>query len=403
MSAGFEGASKKIARESSESASRSLLIESERISRRAFLKLLGLLGAAFMLPSVRPLRTLAQALTEYGSDLHEALFYEKLSPTTAQCRLCFRNCLVGTGERGECRSRENIDGTLYTLTYGRPVAIHIDPVEKEPLFHFLPGSDTLCEGTATCNFACEHCINWEIALRMPEDVEAIPTTADELVEIAVRESVPTICFTYNEPTQQYEYVLDIVQRAKERGVRTTLHTNGGINPEPLDRLLPYLDSVAIDLKAFDDRFYRDIVHAELMPVLGTLERLAESGAWFEIVNLVIPTLNDSEDTIRQMCEWIVRNLGTAVPIHFSRFFPSHKLTRLPPTPLQTLERAHDIAVGEGIRFAYVGNVSGHRYAHTYCPRCGELLIQRQMFLVSCVGLSDDTCQYCGEPIQGTWR
>jgi len=375
-----------------------------RLTRREFLKLLGLFGGwLFVLGTVR-FKGRGQTLrAKLGEGLREALFYERLSSSVVKCRLCYRNCLIPSGKRGICFARENRDGTLYTLTYGRPVAIHIDPVEKEPLFHFLPGTDTLCEGSATCNFECEYCINWEIALRKPEEVEAIPTTAEELVQIALRESVPIICFTYNEPTQQYEYVLDVVRLAKERGLRTTFHTNGGINPEPLAHLLPYIDSVAVDLKGFTDDFYKNVVHAELAPVLRTLELLREHGVWFEIVNLVIPTLNDDPDDISRMCRWILQHLGPDVPLHFSRFFPSYKLTRLPPTPLQTLERAYETAKEAGINYVYIGNVPGHKYAHTYCPSCGERLISRQLFLVTNEGLVGGCCKHCGQLIPGVWE
>lgn len=381
------------------------LLEQDKaaLSRREFLKLLGLCGGWLLALSTFKLKGQGQMLLAPSKeDLYEALFYEGLG-STVQCRLCFRNCPIPLDGRGSCFARENRNGTLYTLTYGHPVAIHIDPIEKEPLFHFLPGTDTLCAGSATCNFACEYCINWEIALRKPEEVESVPTTAEELVQIALRESVPTICFTYNEPTQQYEYILDVVRLAKEKGLRTTFHTNGGINPPPLEFVLPYIDSVAVDLKGFTNTFYKDIVHAELAPVLRTLEVLKKHGVWFEIVNLVIPTLNDQPDDISRMCRWIVKHLGPEIPIHFSRFFPSYKLTRLPPTPLQTLEQAHDIAKEMGIHHVYIGNVPGHKYAHTYCPKCGEILIQRQMFLVSSIGLSEGHCQYCGEAIPGVWE
>jgi len=215
--------------------------------------------------------------------------------------------------------------------------------------------------------------------------------------------VPIICFTYNEPTQQYEYVLDVVRLAKERGLRTTFHTNGGINPEPLEHLLPYIDSVAVDLKGFTDDFYKNVVHAELAPVLRTLELLREHGVWFEIVNLVIPTLNDDPDEIYRMCRWILQHLGPDVPLHFSRFFPSYKLTRLPPTPLQTLERAYETAQEAGINYVYIGNVPGHKYAHTYCPSCGKRLISRQLFLVDNEGLVEGLCKYCGRAIPGVWE
>jgi len=381
-----------------------LLSGSQCLTRRQFLKLAVLGGGALLAWPWIPKRGLASILSsEPNASGHEALFFEKLSATEVRCTLCFRNCVIPLGQRGFCRARENDEGVLRSLTYGNPVAIHIDPIEKEPLFHFHPGSDTLCAGAATCNFECEFCINWEIALRAPEEVQAIPTTPEELVDLAIQEGIPTICFTYNEPTQHYEYVLDVMMLAKERGLRTTLHTNGGMNPEPLRKLIPYLDSAAVDLKAFDEAYYRDVVHAELSPVLQTIEPLAASDVWLEVVNLVIPTLNDEPESIRDLAQWVVEHLGPNVPVHFDRFFPSYHLTRLPPTPLSALERAHEIALESGVRFTYVGNVAGHRYAHTYCPNCSELLVRRELYFVSEVGMEDGHCAFCGEEIPGIWK
>lgn len=378
--------------------------DKESLSRRDFLKLLGLFGGWLLAFGKLKFPAGGQMVSAPPKEgLHEALFYKQLPAANVQCRLCYLNCLIPPNRRGACHSRENQGGTLYALTYARPVAIHINPVERMPLFHFLPSTNTLSVGSATCNFACKFCINWAIARRKPEEVKSIPVTAEELVQMALRESIPTICFTYNEPTQQYEYVLDVFRLAKAKGLRTTLQTNGGINPEPLEFLRPYTDSVAIDLKGFTDSFYKDIVRGELAPVLRTIELLKERGLWFEIVNLVIPTLNDRSDEISDMCQWIVQHLGPDVPVHFLRFFPAYRLTHLPPTPLRTLERAHNISKEAGINYAYIGNVPGHNYAHTYCPNCEQLLIRRQMFFVSEVGFTDGHCKYCGQMVPGMWE
>ncbi len=299
-------------------------------------------------------------------------------------------------------ARDNQDGKLYTLTYGKPVAVHIDPVEKEPLFHMEPGSDTLCVGTATCNLRCLNCINWHIAQKAPEEVEAVPMTPEEVVQTATDHDVHTICFTYNEPTQQYEFMYDIAKLAKEKGLRVTFHSNGEMNCDPMKAILPFVDSVAIDLKAFTPETYRGLTEGELAPVLDTLKLIKEQGVWLEVVCLVIPTWSDDAEDIKVMCVWIRDNLGEDTPVHFSRFFPTCKLTGLSPTPLSILEQAHDIAREVGLHYVYIGNVSGHDYANTYCPECGKMLIFRKGLLIQENNIVDGRCKFCGHEIPGIW-
>ena len=332
----------------------------------------------------------------------EAKYYQPLEGNTVQCQLCFRNCTIPEGKRGFCLARENRDGKLYTLTYGKPVAMHIDPVEKEPLFHMEPGSDTLCVGTATCNLRCKNCINWHITFKAPEEVEAVPMTPEEVVQTAIDHDVHTICFTYNEPTQQYEFMYDIARLAKEKRLRVTFHSNGEMSPEPMEAILPYVDSVAIDLKAFDAEVYRELTTGELAPVLDTLKLIKGHGVWLEVVCLIIPTWSDDLEDIERMCTWIRDNLGEETPVHFSRFFPCCKLTGLPPTPLSTLEQAHDIARGVGLHYVYIGNISGHDYANTYCPKCGKMLIYRKGLLIQENNIVDGKCKFCGHEIPGIW-
>ncbi len=335
--------------------------------------------------------------------LVEARYYQTLENNTIQCQLCFRKCPIQEGSRGFCLARENRSGKLYTLTYGKPVAMHIDPVEKEPLFHMEPGSDTLCVGTATCNLRCKNCINWHIAHKAPEEVEAVPMIPEEIVQAAIDHDVHTICFTYNEPTQQYEFMYDIAVLAKEKGLKVTLHSNGGMSPEPMKALLPYVDSVAVDLKAFDAELYRRLTTGELSPVLDTLKLIKAQGVWLEVICLIIPTLSDNLGDIDNMCSWIKNNLGEETPVHFSRFFPTCKLTGLSPTPLATLEQAHDIAREAGLHYVYIGNVSGHDYANTYCPECGEMLIHRKGLLIQENNIENGQCHFCGHGIPGIWR
>lgn len=335
--------------------------------------------------------------------LIEARYYQNAEGKTVQCQLCFRNCTIRDGGRGFCLARENRDGKLYTLTYGKPVAMHIDPVEKAPLFHMEPGSDTLCVGTATCNLRCKNCINWHIAHKAPEEVEAVPMTPREIVQSAIDRDVHTICFTYNEPTQQYEFVRDIAVLAKEKGLRVTFHSNGEMNAGPMQAILPYVDSAAIDLKAFDAEVYRRLTEGDLAPVLDTLKLIKQQGVWLEVVCLVIPTWSDNVDDIERMCVWIRDSLGEETPVHFSRFYPAGKLTGLSPTPVSTLEQAHDVAREVGLHYVYVGNVSGHDYANTHCPNCDKILIERKGLLIQQNNIVNGKCKFCGHEIPGIWE
>ena len=375
------------------------------LTRRELLRVAALLG--FQLWALTSftgclLRRLPASSATTVEGIEEARYYSALHSTNILCELCFRKCVISEGKRGFCLARENIDGKLYTLTYGNPVAVHIDPVEKEPMFHMVPGSDTLCLGTASCNFRCKFCINWQIAWKAPEEVEAVPMTPAEVVQTAIDHDVPTICFTYNDPIQQYEYMFDIAQLAKEKGLRTTFHSNGSISPEPLKELLPYMDSVAIDLKGFDPEVYRRLTEGELDPVLNTLRTIKEEGVWLEVVCLLVPGWNDNMDDISRMCAWLKENLGEETAVHFSRFFPTCKLAKLSPTPLSTLEQARDIALQAGLHYVYIGNVSGHDSAHTYCPECGKILIERKGLLIQQNNIVNGKCEFCGHKIPGIW-
>ena len=338
----------------------------------------------------------------------EAMFYEKLPAAAGRdknivsCKLCFRKCVIPEGKRGFCKNRENREGKLYNIVYGRPSAVHIDPIEKEPQLHMLPGSKIFCIGTAGCNFRCRHCHNWHLSQSSIEELGyAYNLPPEEAVRTALEEKIPTISFTYNEPTSFYEYVYDIAILAKKKGLKILWHSNGAINEEPLRELLKYTDAVTIDLKGFSRRAY-DNSSAELEPVLRTLKIIKEEGKWLELVNLVIPTINDSSDEIRQMCEWIKVNLGKDVPLHFSRFSPAYKLTKLPPTPIETLEKAYNIAKDVGLHYVTIGNVPGHRYNSTFCPECGKKLIYRIHFQVLKNNVKDGRCKFCRHNIPGIW-
>jgi pyruvate formate lyase activating enzyme len=333
----------------------------------------------------------------------EARFYKSLPDGNINCLLCFRQCVIPQGQRGFCRNRENRKGRLYSMVYGRPAAIQLDPIEKEPMFHNLTGTDILCTGTASCNFRCRFCHNWHLSQRSSEELEdrTFDMRPEDVVSLAEKRKAG-LSFTYNEPTVFYEFMYDIAKKGRENGLNTIFHTNGGMQAEPLKALLKHMRGVTVDLKGFTADHYRDVSFAEMTPVLNTLKVIKQEGKWLEIVNLIIPTLNDDIKNIREMSVWIKENLGTNVPVHFIRFFPAYKMTHLPPTPIKTLEQARDIAVKEGIKFVYVGNVPGHKHNSTFCPKCNKRIINRTHFSVINMDIKDGKCKYCGYPIPGLW-
>ncbi len=333
----------------------------------------------------------------------EAMYYTSLGRGRVRCDLCYRECTISNGRRGFCKNRENDQGKLYNVVYGKPSAVNIDPIEKEPQHHMLPGSNILCIGTAGCNFRCLHCHNWHLSQRSIEEIGRYHQyTPQDIIQNSLKLEVPTISFTYNEPTVFYEYVLDIAKLAKKVDLRILWHSNGYIKPEPLKELLDYTDAVTIDLKGFSRTAYENS-SAELEPVLKTLKAIKEKGVWLEIVNLVIPTINDSTHEIKTMCEWIRDELSPEVPLHFSRFFPNYKLTNLSPTPIDTLERAYSTAQQTGLQYVTLGNVPGHDYNSTFCPQCGEILIRRVHFNVREINISNGKCDSCGHMVPGIWK
>ena len=377
----------------------------EKTSRRTFLRS-GCLFLTYLgiYPGLFDLLTKKVWAQDGTPPLREAMFYKRLANNVVQCGVCFRGCKLKEGWRSFCRNKENIGGRFYNLVYGRPSAVHVDPIEKEPSLHMLPGTEILCFGTAGCNFRCKFCHNWHLSQRSIEEMEyTYDLLPEDAVKIALEKGIPTLSFTYNEPTSFYEYVYDIARIAKERGLRILWHSNGGMRPEPLKELLKYTDAVTIDLKGFTEEFYQNISSAKLEPVLRTLRIIREEGRWLEIVNLHIPTLNDNPQDVKKMCLWIKENLGEYTPLHFSRFFPAYKLTNLPPTPIKKLEEAHKIAKVVGLEYVTIGNVPGHKYNSTFCPNCGERLIHRIHFTVLSNNLTEGNCKFCGHKIPGIWK
>ncbi len=336
-------------------------------------------------------------------ELHEARYYTQIEGKRIQCQVCFRRCTVPEEGRGFCRNKVNVDGRYYTLVYGHPSALQIDPIEKEPHFHMWPGATIFCTGTASCNNRCKFCQNWHLSQRSFEEIEHVAITPTDTVALALEMGCDAVSFTYNEPTVFYEHMFDVAEVAKRVGMGTLFHTNGSMNEEPLAALLEHMDAVTVDLKAFTPRFYREVSSSELEPVLRTLQQIHQSGAHLEIVNLMVPTLNDDMRDVQRMCRWIRDTLSDEVPLHFTRFHPAYKLTSLPPTPIETLESAAQIADQVGLQFVYIGNVPGHERNSTFCPACGERIIWRTHFAVASVDVVEGKCRFCGHKIPGIWR
>lgn len=338
-----------------------------------------------------------------SQNMYEARFYRKLNGNRVQCLLCYRQCVVQNGKQGFCLNRENRDGTFYTIIYGKPPALEVDPIEKEPCYHFWPGTKMFCIGTASCNNRCQFCHNWHLSQSRLEELDHYQVEPEDIVKLAAKYKCELLSFTYNEPTVFYEFMYDIARLAKEKGFGVLFHTNGLINEEPLLSMLEYMDAVTVDLKAFTDKFYREVCSSRLEPVLKTLKNIRKAGKHLELVNLMIPTLNDNPEDARNMCQWIVNNLGEDTPLHFSRFFPNYKLHNLPPTPIETLEQAYEIAIEQGLHFVTLGNVPGHEHNSTFCPRCKKKIIHRTQFEVLGNNIVDGKCKFCEYPIAGIWN
>ena len=322
---------------------------------------------------------------------------------TVQCELCPKGCVIKLGQSGECRVRINIDGVLRTVVYGFACSVHIDPVEKKPLFHFLPGSKILSIATVGCNLHCRNCQNWEISQANPEDSQATFLPPQRLVAEAKRYRCPSLAYTYSEPIIFYEYVYDTAKLARAANIRNVLVTAGYINTEPWEELLKYVDAANIDLKGITEDFYREVCSGTLKPVQEALVTAKASGILVEVTNLIIPTLNDNPQQIRQLVCWVKANLGGDTPMHFSRFFPRYKMRHLPPTSLKTLDMAREIAIDEGLNYVYIGNIRSKTGQNTYCQACNSLLIERSGYTILQNRLKQGHCPDCNSQIYGVWR
>jgi len=340
--------------------------------------------------------------TEAGRALREAMYYEKLPDKRVRCKLCPLKCVMENGARGACRARKNVDGILRTLVYGRLVAVHNDPIEKKPLNHFKPGARAFSIATAGCNLGCVFCQNWQISQADPEKAQFVLMSPEQVVAKAKELGCDTIAYTYTEPTIFYEFMFDTATLARQEGLKNVCITCGYINPKPLRQLCTVMDAANIDLKGFSEEFYDEYCKASLQPVLTTLKQARASGMWIEVTNLVIPAVNDDPKLIRDMCKWLVQNLGADTPLHFSRFHPAYRLLDRPPTPPATLFRAAKIAREEGLNHVYIGNLAAANGRDTICPKCKHICIVREGYFIRRNELKDGKCPKCGAKIAGVW-
>lgn len=333
----------------------------------------------------------------------EALFYEKADVRMVKCSLCPKNCLIPEGKYGFCRARKNISGILYSMGYAKPCSVAIDPMEKKPLFHYLPGSRTFSIASAGCSLRCLFCQNWQISQCSPEQTRNYDLSPQDVIRIAKEKNCPVIAYTYSEPVNFYEYMLDTAKIARQNGIKNIMHTAGYINKEPLEKLLPYIDAANVDLKGFSQDYYKNICGAELESILQTLTIMKKHRIWIEITTLVVPGYNDSPEELKKLCHWIKTNLGPDTPVHFSRFYPIYKLAHLTATPYQTLEKVYEIAKECGLKYVYIGNVYDNPYEDTKCPKCDKIVVDRKGFEILDNKIRNGKCIYCGTKIAGIWR
>lgn len=332
----------------------------------------------------------------------EAEFYIE-TPKGMRCQICPNECDIKEGESGDCRNRVSKNGKLWSTAYGNPCAVHVDPIEKKPLNHFLPGSTAFSIATAGCNLACLNCQNWTISQKSPDETRNYDLPPDKVVKNCIDNNCESIAYTYTEPITFYEYTYDTSVLAKEAGIKNVMVSAGYINRDPLLKFCKVIDAANIDLKSFSNEIYLKLNAGKLQPILDTLVTMKDEGVWLEITNLVVPSWTDDLDMIKKMCGWLAENGFTETPLHFSRFMPQYKLTQLPPTPVNILTSAREIALSEGLKHVYVGNVPGGDYQNTLCPGCGKVVIERRGFSILQDNIADGECKSCGYQIAGVWN
>ncbi len=376
--------------------------QSRAVTKREFLRQCAFCAGGLAIGAYRPNWFSLPSNNDLGKFSKEALFYTKTA-YGLQCEKCPQGCLLlNNGDVGFCRNRVASDGKMYSIAYGNPCAVHIDPIEKKPFFHFLPTTHAFSIAAAGCNFRCLNCQNWQISQVSPKESDNVDLMPEEVVKACVNAGCESIAYTYSEPVTFYEYAYDTAKLAHEQKINNVWKSAGYINEKPLRQLCKVMNAANIDLKVFDDAIYTKLSAGKLAPVLRTLKIFHEEGVWLEITNLVIPTWTDNLDTIKRMCEWLCTNGLSDTPLHFSRFTPLYKLSQLPSTPTVTLEKAHAIAKEAGIKYVYLGNVGGHWAENTYCPKCKKIIVERQVFTILANHIVKGKCKFCGEKIPGIW-
>ncbi|HNY03199.1 MAG TPA: AmmeMemoRadiSam system radical SAM enzyme [Bacteroidales bacterium] len=383
-----------------------------KISKRQFLRT-SLAGIGALAAGSVSLKSFSKTITAMGTTpLHPTGGFGRFSrespysvttPKGVKCQICPNNCILKEGLDSICRTHAVRDGKLYTIAYGNPCSVHTDPIEKKPLFHYLPASSSFSIATAGCNFACLNCQNWEISQQSPRDTNNIDLFPERVVEEAVKAGCHSIAYTYSEPIAFFEYMIDTARLARAKGIKNLLISNGYINERPLLDLCKYIDAANINLKSFSEETYAKLNGGSLQPVLNTLKTLKSQGVWLEITNLVVPGWTDDLGMIREMCTWLSANGFSDNPLHFSRFHPLYKLTSLPYTPTEVLDKARTIALQSGIRYVYIGNVPGTQAESTYCHHCRKPVIERRGFSILANNLVRGTCRFCGTPVPGVWE
>lgn len=381
-----------------------------KISKREFIRT-GMYGACGAALGMSYLKTIASDMTAShietnkptgpGKFSHEAMYYTP-GEGYVTCNLCPNGCVLEPGDFSVCRNKTNEKGKLYTVAYGNPCTVNIDPIEKKPLFHFVPGMKVYSLATGGCNLRCLNCQNWTISQFSAKDLNSYDMMPEKIVEDCLKSKCRAIAYTYSEPTSYYEYMYDTAKLARQKGLRNILISNGYINTRPLSELSKYIDGANINLKSFKDSIYKELNGGKLKPILNTLSLLKDAGVMLEITNLVVPTWTDDLKMIREMCKWLYDNGFSEYPLHFSRFTPMYKLTQLPVTPVSVLDSAIKIAADAGLKYVYIGNVPAHKAENTYCPSCKKTIIERKGFTVLSNNIADGKCKFCKHPIKGVW-
>ena len=371
------------------------------ISKREFLKKSFALSAGLI---CLPCQSVVPGEDSAQNGIYKKIaMYQEESARGIMCRICPNECVLKEGELSKCNNRKVHNSRLYTMAFGNPCTVNVDPIEKKPLYHFLPGSRAYSIATAGCNLVCLNCQNWTISQTSPDKTRNFNLAPEAVVEECINSDCRSIAYTYSEPTTFYEYVFETATLAKKAGIRNVVKSNGYINPEPLKKLCSVIDAANIDLKSFSESTYLKLTGGKLQPVLDSLKVYKDMGIWLEITNLVVPTWTDNPDDIRGMCKWLYSNGFRNTPIHFSRFYPIHKLEQLAPTPVDILNKAARIAAEEGLIYAYTGNVPGNELADTKCPACKSTLVKRQGFRIESNTISGGKCNKCGYKVEGVWN